>query len=384
MSGDTGGIGGLIVRYTSARATNGRTAGTGSGSGSGTNADASTDTDAARPDGRRRTATTTHALRPARRPRGKGRFAALGTAAALALSLPLAACSPGGEGSDAADEPSSSAAASASSPSPTPSADPAAYRRALSSALGPLNGALRAVDGAHDGGPLNKALDAAAAKADTAAGSLQAAATPDDALSGNGQLALALRALAQDLRSARGSGGRCATSPRVALGTAHSPQSIKEAGRALTALGYDVTLRLPRTERAKHRRLANGAFVHDGSRGGLGRLTVKNGTAGDAVVTLTRGSRTAFSVYVRKGSQATVRSVNSGSYRVYFTTGEDWNDAKSSFTRACSFEKFDDSATFRTVRVAGGTQYTVLTFTLNKVIGGNASTSTVPPGEFPS
>ncbi len=101
-------------------------------------------------------------------------------------------------------------------------------------------------------------------------------------------------------------------------------------------------------------------------------------------MTLTRSGRTAFSVYVRKSSEATVRSVNSGSYTVYFTTGEDWNGGKRSFTRECSFEKFDDQANFRTIRVAGGTQYTVLTFSLNKVVGGNASTSQVPPGDFPS
>ncbi|MGW7577232.1 hypothetical protein [Streptomyces sp. NPDC054765] len=335
-------------------------------------------------DDKRHTATTLRLARKARPPRGRIRTAALG-AASLALALPLTACSSDGASSDpAGGGSSSSAAGSAPSPGPTPAIDPAVYRRALHDALGPLNSALRAVDSAHEGGSLDTALDTAAAKADAAADALQTAATPDNAIAGNSQLTTALRALGQDLKSSHGYGGRCATSPRVSLGTARSPQSIKEAGRALGALGYHTTLRLPHTEQAKHRRLGNGAFVHDGSRGGLGRLTVRNGTGSDAVVTLTRGTQTAFSVYVRKGSEATVRSVNSGSYTVYFTTGEDWNGAKSSFTRECSFEKFDDKANFRTVRVTGGTQYTVLTFTLNKVIGGNASTRTVPPGEFPS
>ncbi|WP_129293775.1 hypothetical protein [Streptomyces lydicus] len=358
-----------MARYTSAR----------------TASETAADTGAPPAHGGSRTATSTRPAQSARRPRLRSRAAVLG-AAALALSLPLTACSsssaPDGEGP--ADGPSSSATGSAYSPGPTPSVAPAAYRHALTKALGPLDSALRAVDSAHDGGPLNRALDAAAAKADTAARALQATATPDDALAGNGQLVSSLSALAQDLRSSRGSGGRCAASPRVALGAARSPQNVKLAGHVLTALGYDATLRLPRTERAGHRRLANGAFVHDGNRGGLGRLTIKNGTGTDAVMTLTRSTRTAFSVYVRSGSEATVRSVNSGSYAVYFTTGEDWNGAKSSFTRECRFEKFDDRATFRTVRVAGGTQYTVLTFSLNKVIGGNARTSAVPPGEFPS
>ncbi|MEU8786606.1 hypothetical protein [Streptomyces sp. NPDC048637] len=318
-----------------------------------------------------------------RPPRRTGRAAALG-AAALALALPLAACSSDGGSRDPAGGSHSSAAGAAPSPSSTPAVDPDAYRHALTGALRPLDSALRTVDGAREGGSLDKALDTAATRAETAADALQAADAPDDALAGNSQLATALRALGQDLRSARGTGGRCATSPRVELDTAHGPQSIRAAGRALKALGYDASLRLPRTERARHRRLANGAFVRDGSRGGLGRLTINNGTRSDAVVTLTRGARTAFSVYVRQGSKATVRSVNSGSYTVYFTTGEDWNGGKRSFTRGCGFEKFDDKANFRTVRVSGGTQYTVLTFTLNKVFGGNASTSTVPPGEFPS
>ncbi|MEU9115701.1 hypothetical protein AB0D04_28940 [Streptomyces sp. NPDC048483] len=267
---------------------------------------------------------------------------------------------------------------------PTPTVAPAAYRRTLATALGPLNSALRAVDRAQEGKALNTALETAARKADASAGALEAARTPDNAAAGNGQLTTALRSLGRELRSARGDGGRCATSPRVALGTATSPKDVKEAGRALSALGYDATLRLPRTEEAEHRRLGNGAFVRDGSRGGLGRLTVSNGTGTDAVVTLTRGSRTAFSVYVRGGADTTVRSVNSGSYTVYFTTGEDWDGGKRSFTRECSFQKFDDTADFRTVQVAGGTQYTVLRLTLNKVFGGNASTSEVPPGRFPS
>ncbi|MFH9249260.1 hypothetical protein ACH4NT_28375 [Streptomyces lydicus] len=316
----------------------------------------------------------------------RGRRAAAFGAAALALALSLTACSSdGGSERPAGGSGGSAAAASADpSPTPTPTVDPATYRHALSGALGPLDSALRAVDRAGEGGALNKALDTASARADAAADALQTTRTPDDATAGNSQLASALRALGQDLKSARGDGGRCATSPRVELGTAQSPKSVQEAGRSLTALGYDAGLRLPRTEQAKHRRLANGALVRDGSRGGLGRLTIRNGTGTDAVVTLTRGSRTAFSVYVRQGSNATIRSVNSGAYTVYFTTGEDWNSAKSSFTRGCSFEKFDDKANFRTVRVTGGTQYTVLTFTLNKVIGGNATTSRVSPGEFPS
>ncbi|MEU9125527.1 hypothetical protein AB0C96_37830 [Streptomyces sp. NPDC048506] len=320
----------------------------------------------------------------ARTGRGRRRAAGLG-GALLALSLSLAGCSSdGGSGNGNGAGARGSAAGATPSSGRAPTVAPDAYRRALGSALRPLNNALRAVDGAQEGRALDAALDAAGTRAEVAANALDTTRTPDDATARNGQLAGALRVLGRDLKGARGGGGRCATSPRVELSTAQGPRSVREAGRALTALGYDATLRLPRTEQAQYRRLANGTFLRDGSRGGLGRLTINNGTSTDAVVTLTRGGRTAFSVYVRKDAHTTIRSVNSGTYTVYFTTGEDWNGKKSSFTRGCRFEKFDDEADFRTVRVAGGTQYTVLTFTLNKVLGGNATTSEVPPGEFPS
>ncbi|MFJ2439705.1 MULTISPECIES: hypothetical protein [unclassified Streptomyces] len=60
--------------------------------------------------------------------------------------------------------------------------------------------------------------------------------------------------------------------------------------------------------------------------------------------------------------------------------------AQSVFSRArsCAFQKFDDEADFRTVEVPGGTQYTVLTFSPAKTIGGNATTSEVPADAFPS
>ncbi|MFH8574054.1 hypothetical protein [Streptomyces sp. NPDC017993] len=113
---------------------------------------------------------------------------------------------------------------------------PDRYRRALTAVLGPLNNALRTVDGAQDGKPLNIALEAAATKADAAADSLDRAEIPDDAMTGNGQLAASLHALGQGMRSARGDGSCCATSPRVELGSAEDPKNAEEAGRALTAL----------------------------------------------------------------------------------------------------------------------------------------------------
>ncbi|QIQ06466.1 hypothetical protein [Streptomyces liangshanensis] len=262
--------------------------------------------------------------------------------------------------------------------------DPAAYRAALAEIVAPLDAALRTVDRAAEGKALDAALGTAATAAETAAGLLDAERAPDDAWTGNTALAEAVRDLSLSLVDAQSGGGRCATSPRITLGSDDALASVRQADASLTALGYAVDLKLPRTEKAKNRRLGNNALVRDRRQGGLGRLTIKNGTSSDAVVTLTKGQRTNFTVYIRKGKDATVRRVADGAYNVYFASGTDWNSSKRSFTRDCSFQKFDDKADFDTRQVSGGTQYTILTFSLQKTVGGNATTSEVPEAEFPS
>ncbi|WP_327238239.1 hypothetical protein OG349_33875 [Streptomyces sp. NBC_01317] len=306
----------------------------------------------------------------------------------LALALPLTACSGNGDGDgDSSGEPKNRATATAPAPTPTPTptpVDPTAYRHALAKIVAPLDTALRKVDRAGEGKALDTALDTAGTAADTAAGLLDLERAPDDAWSAHSDLADAVRDLGISLVDAQSGGGRCATSPRITLRSDDALGSVREADAALTALGYAVDLKLPRTEKAKHRRLGNNSLVRDRRQGGLGRLVIKNGTSSDAVVTLAKGQRTNFTVYIRKGKDATVRRVADGAYTVYFASGTDWNSSKRSFTRDCSFQKFDDKADFNTRQVSGGTQYTILTFSLEKTIGGNATTSEVPEDEFPS
>lgn len=306
---------------------------------------------------------------------------------ALALvSVSLAACGSGGGsgGGAGGSEPSPSVSSESAEPSPSPTVDPAVYGKALTTTLAPVDRALRAVDRAPEGKGLAKALGAAATAATSAADSLDTVPTPDDAATGNNDLAMALRDLSGDLTDAAPDNTRCATSPRVELGGGAGPGAVREATDSLTALGYPARLKLPRTEKPRHRRLGNGRLVKDSGRSGLGKLTIDNGTDSDAVIAMTRGKKSVFTVYVRKHDRATVRSVSNGSYTVYFTTGTDWNAAKKSFTRDCSFQKFDDKAVFRTKQVSGGTQYDVLTFSLAKSILGNATTSEIPEDQFPS
>lgn len=308
---------------------------------------------------------------------------------ALALaSVSLAACGSGGgpegSGGSGGSEPSASVSSGSAEPSPSPTVDPVVYGNALTTTLAPVDRALRAVDRAPEGKGLAKALGAAATAATAAADALDTVPTPDDAATGNNDLAMSLRDLSGDLTDAAPDNARCATSPRVALGGGAGPAAVRKATDSLTALGYPARLKPPRTEKPRHRRLGNGHLVKDSGRSGLGKLTIDNGTDSDAVIALTRGKTSVFTVYVRKHDRATVRSVSNGSYTVYFTTGSDWNAAKKSFTRDCGFQKFDDKATFRTKQVSGGTQYDVLTFSLAKSILGNATTSEIPEDQFPS
>ena len=305
---------------------------------------------------------------------------ALGTL--VVLTVPLTGCDTA-ESSGTAGSPEVPTAVSTSAAAATPGVDPAVYRRTLAGAVAPLDKALRTVDRAREGRSLDRALDGAAEAATAAAGELETVRTPDDALTGHGGFVRALRELSEKLTDAKSDGGRCSGASRVALGSGGGLRTVRDSATALTDLGYPVRLRLPRTEKAQHRRLANGALVKDSGRSGLGQLTVSNGTDSDAVVSLTRGERVVFTVYVRRGADTTVRRVENGTYTVYFSTGEDWNASKRSFTTGCVFEKFDSKAKFRTIQVSGGTQYDVLTFSLAKTIGGNATTSEVPADAFP-
>lgn len=126
-------------------------------------------------------------------------------------------------------------------------------------------------------------------------------------------------------------------------------------------------------------RPANGRILYSRIRGGLGRLTIRNGLKRDGVVTLVRGRTKAISVYVRAGKSATVRNIADGTYRIFFTTGYRYSVSKKRFTRSASYQRFNDRLRFRTF----GNQYTIYRLTLHQVPGGNARTNHVNPRDFP-
>lgn len=117
------------------------------------------------------------------------------------------------------------------------------------------------------------------------------------------------------------------------------------------------------------RRARNGEVVQRAGPRGRGRLVIKNGTGADVAVSAVTGDPSApqATIYVHGGANATLTGL-SGKYSVYFKSGADWDAGRRGFTRDCSFEKFDEPFDDRAWEIQ-----------LEKTIGGNARSSTVPP-----
>lgn len=127
-------------------------------------------------------------------------------------------------------------------------------------------------------------------------------------------------------------------------------------------------------------RPANGKVLYAGLIGGRGKLKVKNGLSSDAVFTLVRGKKKAVTFYVRAKSSATFSGVVDGTYRVFYTTGAGFNAAKKRFSRNADYRRFDDSLRFRTT----ATTSSIWTVSIKRVVGGNARSTGISPGDFPA
>ena len=83
-------------------------------------------------------------------------------------------------------------------------------------------------------------------------------------------------------------------------------------------------------------------------------------------------------MYVRGGSDATVRNVGTGTYRIYYQSGTDWNPDRAGFMTGCAFSRFDETYRFQAYPVINTWRVS-----MTPVDGGTAATSTVAPGSFP-
>ncbi len=177
--------------------------------------------------------------------------------------------------------------------------------------------------------------------------------------------------------------GLLATPPVAAQSSAAPapPGTVTLVSTAAPGAPGTVTLVPAASAASVTSRPANGTILYSKIRGGLGRLTIKNGLSKDGVVTLMLGRSKAFSVYVRARSNTTVRNVKDGTYTIYFTTGSvsSFSVSKGRFTRGAGYWRFDNR-----LRFASPPYYTFWTITLHAVPGGNARATQVKPGDYPA
>lgn len=123
------------------------------------------------------------------------------------------------------------------------------------------------------------------------------------------------------------------------------------------------------------RTLTTGTYVKNMTRNGLGKLTIYNDGQLDAVIGLRSLDRSKSAlVYVRSGANFTITGVPDGTYNVIYLRGSDYDKAKGEFTRDSSgWMRFEQTASFKTVSVSGGKQYSIITVRLSPASGGNAT-----------
>lgn len=155
-----------------------------------------------------------------------------------------------------------------------------------------------------------------------------------------------------------------------------SSQSASAEASGLSASSNLASAVLPRPE--------TGTFVSPLSQKGYGEMLITNGLEDDAVVVLTGyGGSLLFAVYLRSDDQFTVEGIADGAYRMFFTTGTDWDYAKMQFGRIPEYYLMQGVMPFATKVVGGQTSYTIYEVTLHEVPDGNVERQSVKREDFP-
>jgi hypothetical protein len=137
----------------------------------------------------------------------------------------------------------------------------------------------------------------------------------------------------------------------------------------------------------KLKRLGNGTLLVNKVKGGMGRLTIKNGDDRDAVVVLAKSSKPGkalLAVYLRANKSRTITGIKDGTYAVYFSLGKGWDTYSNAFTRSQEHNRFEDTIRFTTKRTSTRITYKVWSISLRPVVGGNAPSDRIGEDDFPT
>jgi hypothetical protein len=143
---------------------------------------------------------------------------------------------------------------------------------------------------------------------------------------------------------------------------------------------------------ALSRRLPTGTVISSRRLDGRGKLTIENGTPSDAVLKVVdiSSQRSIVDFYVGANNTYTLEGIPDGLFGVYYTSGEDWDESASRFTRNRMYSRFSEPLLFETTRTTTRTDDEITThvesavwsLTLHHVAGGNAKTAEISEQEF--
>ncbi|MFB9719093.1 hypothetical protein [Planobispora longispora] len=292
----------------------------------------------------------------------------------------------GGAGDASGGDPSAAPSTAGPSAAPSPSALTAeAYRAELEKAGKPVKEALRKLAGTGGLKSLDRRVESTASAADDAVARLSGLTPPPELAAQHGTYVGALREFADAVGAARWD----VESQKVCTGSSVLAEleklgrlsQMKTAAKGLE--GYPADVISVKVAERKNRRLSNGKIIKSESRTGRGSMKVHNGGKQDAVVVVTRGGKRVLSFYVRKKGRTTISGMRDGTYRVFYTTGADWDGKARAFTRSCDFTEFGKKVPFKTTYSGGYVRWNNWTLTLHAVKGGTVQSKPVKPDAFP-
>ena len=118
-------------------------------------------------------------------------------------------------------------------------------------------------------------------------------------------------------------------------------------------------------------------------RGGLGRLSVSNGSQFDAVAVLLGAANDVplRAIYIRRDELGVITQLPPGRYRLRFQFGSSWHVSRY-FCQVVGTSEFDDQFDFDEVEDSDGVEYKTFEVTLHPVPQGTATTRSIPNTAF--
>jgi hypothetical protein len=119
-------------------------------------------------------------------------------------------------------------------------------------------------------------------------------------------------------------------------------------------------------------------------RGGLGRVSVSNGTGRDALAVLNEDNgQPRRAIYVRAGEDGLITSIPQGAYRLRFQFGDSWLKSAGHFCEPSGTSEFTETFTFAEVETGSGTEFDTFRVTLHTLPSGDAHTERLPDIPLP-